>query len=1310
MADSPLDQRLDRWQQNLLDLTMRNRLLNFKPEQAVQVMAPAGARMLEMLVSDASSTTLIELQPFQDANALASSLPRGQAFIQPGGADKLKKIWLKARQSMREQGVNIMFLAAGTMRWSDPNESQYEAYAPLVMVPIEITRQSPQHPFRIKAMDDDVTTNPTLAFKVSSSFGIDLPEWKEGMTLEDYMALTREAVAELKGWRVDDRSFLCLLSFSKVSMYRDLLASRDLAHNSPALMALAGEAVVRKPHVAPAGMTYQILDADSSQQEAVEMSRTGESFVLQGPPGTGKSQTISNMISQALADGRKVLFVSEKLAALEVVKKRLDEKGLGPYLLELHSHRTDRSRVMEDLRECLSPRPPKPLSPKSTARLDDAAATLDRYVAALHEVREPMSRSAHQVHARLASLLDAPLLPTPVQDPLRLTVDEVEDRARLCGEVQGIAQLASCMDSHAWSDLRVENWKSGDQAAVVRELKALGDEAQQTGIKLARLADAADVQAPTDMAGCEFLLEWMEMTARSPLPPRAWLAPGVPEKLMEDLRRAREFYQGRDDKERWLENRYSPDVLSIDTDSMLQRARGAGFLKFLDNGYKNDKATLRSFLRGGGNLSHDEMLHDLASIGAIRKARAAEEAAAQDARASFGSRFDGASTDWDSIRNLLTWCAEYNQSFGPLPPKIVDMAVDRRASAKLEVPLRDSREQMERMREAVDAVNARFLPKDEAFPLEAQTLPALELFAARRLGEIGSLAEYANACDVERNCQEAGVGEVFALARRGRLPDGDLADAYRHRAYSDWLAAIRASDIRLGGFNSRRHNDALDTFRRLDAQQMDEDKARLLEMMNTARYVALEKHGAAGGVELPALRRELEKKKRFRPLREMFNDMPELLTDLKPCMFMSPLSVAKYLDPSKIHFDLLIFDEASQVRPEDAAGAMIRSDQVIVVGDGQQLPPTSFFQTTADDGDDEVRAADLESILDECSASAMPRHMLQWHYRSRDESLIAFSNQHIYGGRLMTFPSADQKDGIDFVRVRGVYDRSKTRTNPVEAEKVASLVIEHFRSRPESSLGVVAFSEAQQMEIVDKVEKLRLKNPDLEKHFEEGGPDEFFVKNLETVQGDERDVIILDVGYGKDADGRMAQNFGPLNQAGGERRLNVAITRARQSMVVVSSIGPEDVTPSSPGPRMLKEYLEFAAGAGLKASQGEDQGHLFEEQVYRALAAEGISARRRVGRSACRVDIAIEDWRCPGKYVLGIMCDGEPYAAAATTRDRERLREEALGRLGWNLIRIWSQDWVDDRETQLARVRRALEESGYYADQQAGRAVDESNA
>jgi very-short-patch-repair endonuclease len=424
---------------------------------------------------------------------------------------------------------------------------------------------------------------------------------------------------------------------------------------------------------------------------------------------------------------------------------------------------------------------------------------------------------------------------------------------------------------------------------------------------------------------------------------------------------------------------------------------------------------------------------------------------------------------------------------------------------------------------------------------------------------------------------------------------------------------------------------------------------------------------------------------------------------------MSPLAVSTYFESDAAKFDVVIFDEASQVRPFDAIGAIYRGKQLIVAGDQKQLPPTTFFDrlavddSTDPDEEEAENLTDFESILDVCCVKGLPRKRLRWHYRSKREPLISFSNHHFYSNELITFPSVQDADGTGAVDFEYVEDGcwkagSSGGYNLREAEHTAQLIIEHFSRDPKKTLGVITFNQKQQLAVLDQLNFLRRHRPELDSFFDEERDDAFFVKNLENVQGDERDVIFLSMGYGRDTNNNFAMRFGPLNRQGGERRLNVAVTRAKDHVKMIASVKSHDIDlnrTKSVGARMLKHYLEYAEhGVGVLGAEatelpGDDFDSPFEREVAAELRRQGFDTRTQIGCSGFRIDLALVHPEHPGKYVLGVECDGATYHSSATVRDRDRLRQAVLESLGWHICRIWSTDWVRNPQRQIERVKDA---------------------
>ncbi len=565
--------------------------------------------------------------------------------------------------------------------------------------------------------------------------------------------------------------------------------------------------------------------------------------------------------------------------------------------------------------------------------------------------------------------------------------------------------------------------------------------------------------------------------------------------------------------------------------------------------------------------------------------------------------------------------------------------------------------------------------------------------------------QWAEAC---RPCLERGLGEYLDWLSAEKLLPELTVPVYRKAFLTKWISGMLwREDLRpLLNFRVWDHEETIAAYREHGEAAEAVAQARLAEKLSEARPAAVTRlYGAMDEVSI--LRREADKKRRIMPLRKLFRSVPVLLQKLKPCFMMSPLSVAYFLDSDLYHFDLVIFDEASQILPEDAIGAIYRGSQVIIAGDTKQMPPTSFFAAAVNGGadfdreedDDEADGGVSESILDEANA-CLPSCTLLWHYRSKDETLIAFSNRELYGNRLITFPGSGRRQlsGTEYIYVPdGVYESSGRRCNRREAEKCVELLEKHLRETPERSVGIIAFSERQQQAIEDEVNAFRLRHPEYEAYFAEDREEPFFVKNLENVQGDERDTIIFSICYARNAEGRMYQRFGPLMNEGGERRLNVAITRAKYSVQLVGSILPTDIVVkegTGEGVRLLREYIYYAMQVGGTAPQQPEErgtGDPFPDEVAAFLRSRGYSSRRNVGASDYRVDIAVIDPEQPERFLCGIECDSAHYSMARTAWDRDVLRGSVMRGMGWRLHHVWSMAWYASPETEKQRLLRFVE-------------------
>ncbi len=685
----------------------------------------------------------------------------------------------------------------------------------------------------------------------------------------------------------------------------------------------------------------------------------------------------------------------------------------------------------------------------------------------------------------------------------------------------------------------------------------------------------------------------------------------------------------------------------------------------------------------------------------------------------FGHFFAEERTDWDAVITLLGKLQLLKQSpaFTILTPVL--HAPDHRKKTLMQAAVR-----LAKQHTAASGAFAWVSQQFAAAKLQAMSVRALygKLDAClQRIGKLGSWVDYQEAREA---CLGEGLGDFI-----GKIEDGALYSViepvFLKGFYQMWLGAVCDKSASVRRFRRNAQDERIKKFMELDDLQLRIAQMRIRERLIEGLPTTHQMLKATD--EVAILNKELSKKRNIMPLRKLFRQIPNLLMKLKPCLMMSPLSVSYFLETEAYHFDLVIFDEASQIFPEDAIGAIFRGSQVIIAGDSKQLPPTSFFSSTTNNSDGDYDIDDenggevvSDSVLEE-AASVLPNRTLLWHYRSKHENLIAFSNREIYGNSLITFPNSitDVTDmGVEYIYVEdGRYDRGGRKNNIREAQECVRLVLEHIQSHPDRSLGIIAFSESQQATIEDAIIDLRERNPSLEWFFDEARDEPFFVKNLENVQGDERDTIIFSICYGKDKTGKMHMNFGPVGHQGGERRLNVAITRAKCNIKLVGSILPADIDlerARSEGARMLRSYIEFARkGAGVLKPVRQSEVFDAQDDFCRIVAAfleqHGYRIRRQVGCSDYKIDIAVVNPEAEGEYIAGIECDGLSYVQAKTARDRDHLRKSVLENMGWNLYRVWSTEWSRNPQAEgaalLAFIKSVYDKSGKVT-----HAVKQSNA
>ncbi|MGI5870141.1 MAG: DUF3320 domain-containing protein [Kiritimatiellia bacterium] len=1352
--------RVARWRSKLLDLSRRNRLLNFREtKQSVQIIVPQ-PDALENALNDGVE---FSLNPRPEIFDTASRDPRDAATLERQVGDdptrkflegefasrrlrttvdekelvkRLTFLYRQARSDIEDGGVNLLFLGVGFLHWLDGTGANAAAYrAPLVLVPVRLDRQSARSGYTLARTDEDAVVNETLLEMLRREFGCAIPqldpppEDDAGLDVAAVIRIFREAIRDMKGWEIVDGIWLARFHFSKFIMWNDLGKRLDDLCKSPIVNHLIhgsgafsdGVEAVRPDEVDTCIAPEELFcpaSADSSQLAAVIAATRGKNFVLHGPPGTGKSQTIMNLIAFAMAQGKTVLFVAEKRAALEVVQRRLARLGLGPFCLELHSNKSGKADVLAQFAEAVNfagRREPREWSAVA-AELGKTRAALTGYVRALHKTY-PCGLTPYRAFSYLFSHEQDEELMREVGSLDAATFEEGEFDAMLEAgrELAGQAQEIPPRLFDALLFARPVEWSpswEGEVVEAARRLREACDVLAETRPAF-NLVVGLDVETPLSMGQLAAGGQFGEALQTLPHLPEGFCDHDWDAFSKDVLALADAGDQANETAAR-LEGFDLDAVAAFDVEAM-RREIAATRERFIITRMvrnKRSRKTLAACLKPGVQrpIKTAQMPGLLDDFERYAEQRRIVERVAPETTARLGGVFQGLATRWSAVRAL---CAAVEG----LQPRLVAIAD------------RDDAETLAPMRRALGAYGAaadrrgaqEFLRIfTEAWTRFAMAAGAFEAALAAGAVESGDAVEQSgaradavleHARHLRRWCIwnaararaiDAGFEVVADAVESGALAAGDVPLAVRKRYAERFIAHVVDNVPEIRNFLGNSHDGLVAKF-----SVIDDQIEKLAQQVILARLAARLPSGRNGecpaGSELGILKRECAKKSRHKPVRKLLESIPTLLPVLKPCLLMSPLSVAQYLPPGRNDFDIVVFDEASQITVWDAIGAMARGRQVVVVGDPKQLPPTTFFQRQAEEeSTDDADIEELESILDECRAADVADLHLLWHYRSRHESLIAFSNRNYYHERLMTFPSALRETtryGVSFVHVpEGIYDRSKTRTNPIEAQRLVAAVVERLLdpALAKKSTGVVTFSEAQKTLIEDLMDEARREHPEIERFFAADIPEPFFVKNLESVQGDERDAIYFSICYGYDKTGSFAMNFGPLNRPGGERRLNVAVTRAKEQVVVFSSVVSTQIDTGrtqATGALHLRSFLEYAErgnlqqgpGAAASASDALDGG-LFEDEVAEYLRSHGYEVDRDVGRSGCRVALAVRSKVDPSKYAIGVDCDGERYAASASARDRDKLRAMVLSGLGWRLVRVWAAAWWFDREATQRKL------------------------
>jgi len=1402
--------KVDRWKRELLDIGVRNSLINMKAGTKILPLMISEIAAFEDLFStgkeffihskpqDWTGSQAYEARPFESefyianyASAAPADIKRGwiRTPLTDGETEQsLRSIYRGAVRELEESGCNSSFLALGVLRWYE-GKGTVPHFAPLILLPVEVKKRNTG--YSVRPLDEEPVFNVTLTEHLRQSDvehrllvtlaemlrqeheiqipGTDpLPADDNGVNVDQILQTVRRAVSGMEGWEVLSGAALGIFTFSQYAMWKDLDRNIARLRESEVVRCLVDGTVMSGTQeidasADPYGLCLTV-PADGSQIRAVSAARDGQTFVMHGPPGTGKSQTITNIITDSLFRGKTVLFVAEKRAALEVVQKRLEKVGVGNHCLELHSNKTEKSKVVEQLKASLESCKAVDSSKleELMADIEKEKAVLDSYVEELHAVR-PWGLSAYDAISRYESyssegLPDVRIPDRYVSSLSPSSIGELEDRT---SRAERVFASVSDIRSPEMNHVKMDNSVLGiddDVRLALEETRAAADRTERA------MAVMNSVGLPVDFTDLHKACGFVSSVLSVPPDSANDCNINVTISLLESLRalsdnvrsmastfRESEFALLRADlsdvasrAETLLRDLSAHGVRIPAAESLARELRSASNeqASVADEAMRILDKWKGSVFRADASIGISNIYSDAESAGFFSKKKArsafmdAVSAHLRNPNAQFESLADTAKqmsrvapvvvNAYDCFYRADAAAAEL-ETAGPELAKILAETANKFAEfgvpvtdlPAVRVKIESSRGQIEELRGASESFTESL---GKTVSLLAYDVPVTTIAEFRTMYDglvpyEGRFFDWAGWNVVLSWFAAHDLTSVTDLIVSGPRPGVAPAAASRGM-YRTMFNLCRQQSETLRLFSSDSFENSIARFRKLDekysAYNRNLLKYRLYQ--NTPRDL----DSSVNGTEAAILFKAINSSRMRKSIRQLLSEIPNILPRVCPCLLMSPQSVAQYITHDFPKFDIVIFDESSQIVTAKAVGALGRGKCAVIAGDNKQLPPTSFFQKRIEaDEDDSI---DVESFLDDCLSIRMPETYLEWHYRSRHESLIGFSNTMFYGSRMLTFPSPnDSATRVSLVRVKGTYERGR-RTNPVEARAVA----EDVRRRvldPElrkMSIGIVAFSISQQSAIEDELDEMEKNDKEFSVALA-SMPEPLFVKNLETVQGDERDVILFSIGYGPGKDGTVFQNFGPVNRAGGGRRLNVAVSRSRMEMVVFSSMTHNDVkvTPaSSSGVRAMKEFLRYAANGGrFGGESGDDEPRPGEtaimSELAEALTGRGYTCRFDVGTSEFRVDLAIADPDDPDRYILGILSDGESYRASVNTRDREYARADVLRNLGWAIMHVWSVDWYFRRErvidSVIAEIERARSARGVPEEEEEEPEIDDES-
>jgi len=1297
------------WERKLLDLSLRNNLLNLRFTKSMLQLVDIKTNVLEDNLADGKSFTILpdnNQAILRKYNLYSEALHSSQLaddefkynrlltyYHQDDLDNILTNLYRSAKLAEEENGKSTLYLGIGLLKWFEPKNKDFPRLAPILLVPVELSRKSVNSKFTLRSREEETMINITLLeylkqeFKLNISSLENLPMDESGVDVPKVLAIIRNAVLNLEGWDVLEQLVLGIFSFNKLILWQDISKYSEEIQKSSIVKSLIDgrltgtlesvENDTRSLENISASELVLPISTDNSQLNAVKNANLNKSFILHGPPGTGKSQTITNIIADALSNDKKVLFVAAKKAALDVVHNRLENIGLGAFCLELHSNKSKKSDVLKQFERTLEVPKYKINADyhEEAKRLDERRKELGKYVNELHQ-KFPIGWSLFDTIAFLET-------------------NHVKADERF--HINFPLESADAFNWNQWKDWLIPFTsivkKIGQPSLhALRPIKTSTHQFENKNLILSAISQFNEKKNIAEQVKDQYQLN--HVSNSNSIEILEYLKDNPVKSSLIDL----VFNEGQlnlfknwmsqqtqfQEIENHITASFNSSILALDFASLKLIWNQAKHTWFIPKWFKQRKVKqqLNGYAKSGieSDVQIDGLFEKLENYQHLKNQlnNLHYNSLSSVTNLYFnGNSFDISAIEKDlkiientkdlaqkiSIQNFADWLKDFSSKQNN----------NQQISVTVET-LKDFDNAENNLLEFVHEV-----PNDADLQTVVQNIHQLE--------------DWINFNGLKEKAQDLNLHWFIDFLEKGWLDTESIELEFEKIIHLNLFIKTIYGSATLNGFDANIYESQIQQYKNLHKEFTELAKNQLT--MKLSDRIPNFSQEAVQSSEIGILQKAIRNKGRGLSIRKLFDQIPTLIPRLKPCMLMSPISVAQYFDVNEEHFDLVIFDEASQLPTSEAVSALARAKQAIIVGDPKQMPPTSFFASQKVD-EENFELEDLESILDDCLALSIPSNYLLRHYRSKHESLISFSNAHFYDNKLLTFPSPDDLNRkVTFEFIDGFYDKGKTRTNKNEAEAIIKYIKNHLERKDKKSIGVVTFSQTQQSLIEDLLQKLFQENPHLEE-FTINSEEPIFIKNLENVQGDERDIILFSIGYGPDEEGKVSMNFGPLNRDGGWRRLNVAVTRARYEMKVFSSLKGDQIDmnrTSSEGVLGLKNFLNFSEKGLVYQSANSimNQQKLMINSIAKTLEENGLKIKTNIGSSEYKIDIGIINPENESEYLLAILIDSENYFNINTTNDRELLVPNVLKGLGWNVFRIWTLDWIKNKEKIVIEIQSEIE-------------------